>query len=88
MSTQSLQRREGSIGEGGAARIFAAIALDDLGAERLLALEMIIEGTFGTPAAAVISWTPQPLKPFSIRILEPGVDDLLTNIGSCHGQII
>jgi hypothetical protein len=88
MSPQPLQRWEGRIGEGRTTRIVAAIALDDLGTKRFLALKMIVEGALRHTGGSRNVLHPTAIKALLNQDLEPGLDDLLANVWSSHVGII
>ena len=88
MSAQPSQRWDGCIGECSAARVVAAIAIDDLGAERLLALEMIIEGALWHTGRGGNVLDAGAVKALFNQDLEPGVHDFLAYIGSRHKRLI
>src|SRR4029077_1946751 len=88
MSAQPLQRGEGRIGEGRATRIVAAIAVDHLGAERFLALKVIVEGALRHPGGSRNVLHATAIKALLNQDLKPGADDLLSYVWSSHSRSI
>src|SRR6185312_12343837 len=84
MPAQPLQRQHGLVAQHRAARR-KAIALDDFGAERFLALEVIVERTLGHARGRGDFLHADGVEALFSKALHPSFDDQLSDIGSGHG---
>src|ERR1700722_17933627 len=87
MSSQSLQRREGCICEGGTAWIVAAISVHNLGAQSLLTLEVIVKGALRHTGRSRDVLDAGAVKALFNQDFKPGVDDFLAYIRSGHERL-
>jgi hypothetical protein len=85
VAVQALQRRDRLVDQdGAAAHAFDAITRDDLGAERLLAVEVVVERSLGDAGGGGDLLHADAVEALLQKALQTGIENLFADIGSRH----
>src|SRR5262249_51822246 len=87
VAPQALERLDGRIAQNVPARAAGRVALDDRGAERLLAVEVVVERALGYAGRVGDLLHANAVEALLEKALHSGFDDLFAHAGSRHAGI-